>query len=497
MVLQKMNIYVKKASTISCLFIVFLLVSFCSSESGIQPFQDNDSQDVAEWRIFLKPLLVLDHSSDYITMRKPDFTTDTTSLAGVFAYIGLSEADSTNYPGIDPISAEGMNIMNYLSYKMDVSYSDFIFDELKPNVNYKIIVVARNTNYYSVRQVEQRTDSTIPDLDKITIGGATATSITIKEPSFKSVIIPAPQVDVYIGLFTGDSSGIRIGTDFLPPSVITSENPPYSSIVNFVVPDPPGANTNVDTGDPDGICFFSNLEEVKMYKIIVVAHNEKGYQIRVKDQSTAETAPVLEPDLILNNYTLNSLTLEKPELDVFGNPSPTVIAYIGINGVISVTDNISNCVVSDSIAVQSVFSSGYEFEGLIENNTYKVIVVAKNSKGCDSIEGFEKIDGTPPTLLSFYVETWESASITISQPLFDDPPSVPEATLTGYVGYNGTINASGNDTDGYTVTGVLDTIDIIAGEKTFTGLSPNRIYKIYVVAENQAGSSVIDTLWSL
>src|SRR4030067_833483 len=89
------------------------------------------------------------------------------------------------------------------------------------------------------------------------------------------------------------------------------------------------------------------------------------------------SAPVLN-NLVISDSQADSIMLAQPTLSTAGEPTPTVQAYIGINGTISV----SGSTVSNSLeGPVDVSAAGYEFSGLSDGISYKIIVVAQNSAG--------------------------------------------------------------------------------------------------------------------
>ncbi|OHD65483.1 MAG: hypothetical protein A2176_13190 [Spirochaetes bacterium RBG_13_51_14] len=123
---------------------------------------------------------------------------------------------------------------------------------------------------------------------------------------------------------------------------------------------------------------FSGLSSNTTHRIIVVAQNSEGYSVMQILQSTAGIPPVLNALAILV-FDSSSITLAQPTFSTAGNPPPTVEAYIGVNGSISVAGStVSGTILEGPVDVSS---GGYQFNSLSANTTYRIIVVAQNSTG--------------------------------------------------------------------------------------------------------------------
>jgi hypothetical protein len=72
------------------------------------------------------------------------------------------------------------------------------------------------------------------------------------------------------------------------------------------------------------------------------------------DASTSSITPPVLNNLVIGNTDSVSITLNQPTFSTTGNPAPTVKAYIGLDGTISVSGNI----VSNSIEGDVDVSSG-------------------------------------------------------------------------------------------------------------------------------------------
>jgi len=88
-------------------------------------------------------------------------------------------------------------------------------------------------------------------------------------------------------------------------------------------------------------------------------------------------APILN-NLNISAFDSTTITIDQPTFDTVGNPTPTTMAYVGLDGTISVD---GGGVVTNSMASQDVSSGGYTFTGLTAGVTYRIIVVSDNAKG--------------------------------------------------------------------------------------------------------------------
>jgi hypothetical protein len=88
-------------------------------------------------------------------------------------------------------------------------------------------------------------------------------------------------------------------------------------------------------------------------------------------------APVLN-DLILKGISTRSITIDLPTLSTKGDPVPTVEAYIGTTGAITVD---GSTVTGSTEGPVDVSKSGYQFKGLTTGIGYNIIVIAKNKGG--------------------------------------------------------------------------------------------------------------------
>ena len=107
--------------------------------------------------------------------------------------------------------------------------------------------------------------------------------------------------------------------------------------------------------------FNTGLSPDTAYRIIVVAKNSSGYSVRQIVQSTGGIAPVMNA-LATSGVTSTAITINQPTFSTSGNPTPTVYAYIGFNGVISVAGSV---VSNFTDGPYDVSGGSHQFTGLI------------------------------------------------------------------------------------------------------------------------------------
>jgi hypothetical protein len=392
----------------------------------------------------LKNLAISNYDGGTITLAKPAFSTAGNPAPTVQAYIGLNGT----------IQVSGSTVTGSIEGPVDVSTGGHQFNGLSNGTSYKIIVVAANIAGYSVQQIVQSTlnAAIVPVLNSLSISAFDQASITIAQPSFSTAGSPTPTVQAYIGLNgTITVSGVMVSNSLQGPIDVSA-----------------------------GGHQFSGLSALTSHKIIVVASNYAGYSVQQIVQSTAGIAPVLN-SLSVSAFDTGSISIARPTFSTAGNPAPTVRAYIGLNGTISV----SGSTVSGSIQGPiDASTGGYQFSGLRTNTSYKVIVVAANSVGYSSQQIVQSTAGIAPVLNSLSVSAYDGESITIAQPTFSTAGN-PAPTVRAYIGLDGTISISGS-----TVSGLLQgPIDVSTGGYQFRGLSSLKTYRIIVVAQNSYGTS--------
>lgn len=189
---------------------------------------------------------------------------------------------------------------------------------------------------------------TAPALADITITATGSYSITIAQPLFSTAGDPAPVVSAYIG---------RNDTINLNDTEVTGE-----------------IQGPIDVSSEG--CTFTGLQTGTLYRIIVTARNNSGFSSASIMQSTGPIAPGLK-DLVVSDTGTDFITLSRPAFEVVGNPLPSVNAYIGLAGDISVS---GTTIINSLQGPVDVSSGGYTFNGLDIETSYSIIVIAENSE---------------------------------------------------------------------------------------------------------------------
>jgi hypothetical protein len=386
-----------------------------------------------------------------ITLEQPTFSTVGNPTPTVKAYIGFPAT----------ISVSGSTVSDSMEGPIDVSTDGYRFSGLGIDTTFKIIVVAENINGYSVQQIVQSTAGIAPVLNSLSISGLDLTSITLAKPTLSTAGNPTPTVQAYIGLTgTISVSGSTVSGSLQGPVDVSA-----------------------------GGYQFSGLNAGTAYTIYVVAVNNGGYSVQQINQSTSAMAPVLN-SLAISGYDTSSITIAKPTLATAGNPTPTVKAYIGLNGTISVSGSTVSNALQGPI---DVFWGGYQFSSLSAATSHKVIVIAANSAGYSVQQIIQSTSGVTiaPILNDLVISSYDASSITLAKPTFSTAGS-PTPTVQAYIGLSSTISVSGS-----TVSGSLQgPVDVSTGGKQFSGLSASTSYKVIVVAANSAGYSVQQVIQS-
>ncbi len=385
-----------------------------------------------------------------ITIDQPTFSTTGNPTPTVRAYIGL---DGT-------ISVAGSVVSNYTDGPYDVSGGSHQFTNLMQNTAYRIYVVAQNGIGFDVETIAQSTGGAAPVMNALSTSGVTATEITIDQPTFSTTGNPSPIVQAYIGLD---------GTISVAGSVVSNyTDGPY----------------DVSGGSHQ----FTNLIQGVAYRIYVVAQNGLGFDVETIAQSTGGAAPVMNV-LATSGVTTTAITIDQPTFSITGNPSPTVYAYIGFDGTISVAGSV---VSNYTDGPYDVSGGSHQFTGLLPNTAYRVYVVASNVVGFDVETIVQSTGGAAPVMITpLTVSGVTQFEITIDQPAFSTTGN-PTPTIYAYIGFDGVISATGsvisNFTDG--------PYDVSGGSHQFTGLLAGTAYRIYVVAKNVVGFDVASVLQS-
>jgi hypothetical protein len=120
-------------------------------------------------------------------------------------------------------------------------------------------------------------------------------------------------------------------------------------------------------------CFVSSCINDTLFDEV----KQAGFNNTLFLDELLSTTPLLN-DLEISSASSTSITLAHPTFSNSGDPLPTVKAYIGYDGSIS----ISGTVVSNSLqGPVSVSGAGCTFSSLTKGVTYRIIVVAQNSHG--------------------------------------------------------------------------------------------------------------------
>jgi len=139
-------------------------------------------------------------------------------------------------------------------------------------------------------------------------------------------------------------------------------------------------------------------------------------------------------NLVVSSYDAASITVQQPTFSTTGNPTPTVQAYIGLDGTISV----SGSTVSSSIQGPIDVSAGdYQFSSLSSNTAYRIIVVAQNDEGYSVKQIAQSTSAVAPVMNNLVVSSYDAASITVQRPTFSTAGN-PTPTVQAYIGLNGT-----------------------------------------------------------
>ncbi len=194
-------------------------------------------------------------------------------------------------------------------------------------------------------------------------------------------------------------------------------------------------------------------------------------------------SPVLN-DLVVSDSDFESITVAQPTLATEGKPAPDIVAYIGIDGVIS----YSGYEVTDSTEGPVDVSAGdYTFLDLAADTSYRIIVVAYNNQGYSVKQIVASTAGIAPVLNDLVIAGSDSGSITLDLPTFSTAGN-PAPTVTAYIGY--AEGGSAISVSGSVVSNDLDIAVLDSDDHQFSGLDPYTLYKIIVVAQNFEGYSV-------
>jgi len=196
------------------------------------------------------------------------------------------------------------------------------------------------------------------------------------------------------------------------------------------------------------------------------------------------TTPALNP-LGITAVSSTSITLAQPTLFTSGNPFPTIQAYIGPDGLITITGSTVGGAITEGPV--DVSAGPYTFNGLAGNTVYRIYVVAQNSSGYSVATITDSTGGIAPVLDNLVINSVDDQNIEVAMVNYITAGNPLPATADAYIGLDGTIAVTplgvvSGSTDG--------PHDVIAGNYTFPGLTPNTPYRIIVVSSNTSGVSI-------
>ena len=119
------------------------------------------------------------------------------------------------------------------------------------------------------------------------------------------------------------------------------------------------------------------------------AIGDQGLAGENPEQSIDGIAPILDT-LTISGVDSDSITLAQPIFSIEGNPAPTVEAYVGLRGTISVAGNVVSNFTEGPVDVSL---GGYQFNGLSSDTDYTIITVAENTEGY-SVEQIDQSTGS-------------------------------------------------------------------------------------------------------
>ena len=424
----------------------FTIVVVAQNSVGYDVKQINGSTNAAA--PVLNDLSITASGTTSMTLATPTFSTAGVPAPQVDAYIG----------DVWTMSVSGQTVSGHDQGPVDAS-GGYAFIGLSVNTTYRIIVIAHNASGYSIKMIQQGTSGIAPVLNGLSITGTDASTMTLAMPTLSAAGNPLPEVNAYIGLDGTIGVAGAIVTDYEQGPIDVSA----------------------------GGYQFSGLSDSTIYRIIVVASNIYGPSSQQIVQSTGGIAPVLR-SLAITDTTSGTVTLAQPKLSTAGNPAPGVTAYIGLpGGVTPIT--VTGATVTNNIGVtHNVTAAGCTFNGLAINTSYRIIVVAQNSAGY-SVQQIDQSTGAVAPVLSggVGVTGTTTTTMTISGPPAFSIGGNPTPTVEAYIGPSGTISISGSTVSGFS----QGPVNVSMAGCTFSGLSPDTAYRIYVVAHNSAGYSVL------
>src|SRR6185295_9079478 len=103
----------------------------------------------------------------------------------------------------------------------------------------------------------------------------------------------------------------------------------------------------------------------------------------------------------------------QPTFATSGNPPPTVTAFIGATGTISVSGSTP---VGFTQGPVDVSTGGFQFSSLNPNTSYTILVIAQNSVGYATQQIIQSTAGIAPVLSGLVINATDSSSIMLAQP---------------------------------------------------------------------------------
>ncbi|MBP7738780.1 MAG: hypothetical protein KA369_22595 [Spirochaetes bacterium] len=112
--------------------------------------------------------------------------------------------------------------------------------------------------------------------------------------------------------------------------------------------------------------------------------NKSSHDKNSKNLDSITLLTLISPSVPVLNYLVisatnnTSITLSQPTLARSVSTAPTIIAYIGFEGIISISGTTVSGYEEGPVDVSS---GAYTFNSLTSSTTYRIIVVAQNSAG--------------------------------------------------------------------------------------------------------------------
>ena len=351
----------------------------------------------------------------------------------------------------------------------DVTSSSCTFTPLTVDTDYRIIVVADSGSAgFDARQIVVRTGVTAPVMNALTLTAVTNTTIQLDAPVLSPAGDPPPTVEAYIG----------------PESAISWA--PATGVTGTIISGPIDVSV---AGHTFGALPEAPLTVDTQYRIIVVATNSAGLDVRQIVVKTGDTAPVMNP-LALTAVTNTSIDLTQPTFSATGVPAPTVQAWIGpASGAGAITWDPVAGITNSTQGPFNVAASGHNFTPLTVDTQYRIIVVATSSSGLDVRQLAVKTGDTAPVMDPLTISAVTNTSIALVQPTFTTT-GVPAPTVQAWIGPASGAGAITWDPVAGITNSTQGPFDVSAGGHNFTPLTVDTQYRIIVVATSSSGLDV-------